>query len=68
MEKHEKDGTTDSPEYQAAIAEFFKSFVMRVDPWPAEFVHTLEMEEKDTTVYYTMCVLSFHRSFDVLRG
>ncbi|GJE89194.1 proline iminopeptidase [Phanerochaete sordida] len=54
VEKHDKNGTTEDPEYQAAIAEFFKAYVLRVDPWPAEFLHVLELYEKDPTVYHTM--------------
>lgn len=37
---------------------FFQQFVLRVDPWPAEFTHCLEMYSKDPTVYHTMYVNS----------
>ncbi|EKM60681.1 uncharacterized protein PHACADRAFT_83971 [Phanerochaete carnosa HHB-10118-sp] len=54
VEKHEKDGTTDSPEYQAAISVFMNTYVMRLDPWPTEVLSVFEWMMKDPTVYYTM--------------
>ncbi|EKM55974.1 uncharacterized protein PHACADRAFT_256971 [Phanerochaete carnosa HHB-10118-sp] len=54
VEKHEKYGTTSSPEYQAAIVKFFKAYVLQLEPWPTEFLHALEMTEKEPSVYHTM--------------
>lgn len=50
----EKKGKTDSEEYEAAVLEFYKWFVCRVDPTPKEFVETMESLKEDDTVYYTM--------------
>ena len=57
MEKHEKAGTTNDPEYEAAIMMFYKKFVLQVDPWPPEFLRVLEMQGQDPTVSHTMCAL-----------
>lgn len=59
MEKHEAAGTTEDPEYQGAIAAFFKEYVLRIEPWPKDFMHTLELFGTDPTVYHTMYVLLF---------
>jgi proline iminopeptidase len=32
---HESAGTTDSPEYQAAVMMFYHRYILRRDPWPA---------------------------------
>jgi proline-specific peptidase len=34
IERHEADGFTGCPEYQAAILVFYKRHVCRLDPWP----------------------------------
>jgi proline-specific peptidase len=34
INRHEADGTTDCPEYAAAILPFYRSHVCRLDPWP----------------------------------
>jgi proline iminopeptidase len=36
MSRHEKAGTTDSEEYQAATMAFYQRHVCRLDPWPKE--------------------------------
>lgn len=54
--KHEKAGTTDSKEYQDAIAVFYAKHLCRVQPMPAAVVKTFEWLEKDPTVYHTMSV------------
>ena len=63
IEKHEREGTTEDPEYQQATMQFFKKFVLRVDPWPAEFLHNLEMHAEDPTVYHTMYVALFSLTY-----
>ncbi len=34
--RHEKDGTTDAPEYQQAMAVFYSYFLARKQPWSAD--------------------------------
>lgn len=34
IEAHEAAGTTDSPEYQAAVMDFYHRYLLRRDPWP----------------------------------
>ncbi len=36
LHRHEEAGTTDSEEYAAATMEFYKQYLCRLDPWPAE--------------------------------
>lgn len=54
LRRCEDEGKTDSEEYEAAVLEFYKWFVVRVDPMPKEFVETMENLKEDDTVYYTM--------------
>jgi len=34
--EHEEAGTTDSPEYQGAVVEYYARYVLLRDPWPAD--------------------------------
>ena len=52
IEKHEADGTFDSPEYQQAVTEYYKRYVCRRDPWPDDVNKTLA--ELGVPVYGTM--------------
>jgi proline-specific peptidase len=52
--KHEKDGTTDSPEYEAAVAVFYSLHVCRVKPLPKDWNDTEAAIKADQTVYLTM--------------
>lgn len=54
LKKHEEDGTVDSPQYEAAVFEFYKRHVCRVDPMPADVMATFENVKVDDTVYHTM--------------
>jgi hypothetical protein len=38
--KHEKDGTTDSEEYEEAVKVFYEIHVCRLKPWPQDVVDT----------------------------
>ncbi len=40
LAQHEKAGTTESEEYQAAMMQYYKRYVCRVDPWPKEVEDT----------------------------
>jgi L-proline amide hydrolase len=50
----ERTGETSTPEFQAAVMEFYKRHVCRLDPWPDELVRTFGAIESDPTVYGTM--------------
>jgi L-proline amide hydrolase len=50
----ERSGATDTPEFQAAVMEFYTRFVCRLDPWPDEVVRSFDAMESDPTVYHTM--------------
>jgi L-proline amide hydrolase len=50
----ERSGETSTPEFQAAVMEFYKRHVCRVDPWPDEVVRSFAAMESDPTVYGTM--------------
>jgi proline-specific peptidase len=38
--RHEKDGTTDSPEYQSAVMVYYADFLARRQPWSADIDST----------------------------
>jgi L-proline amide hydrolase len=50
----ERSGETSTPEFQAAVMEFYKRHVCRVDPWPDYVLRSFEAMEADPTVYGTM--------------
>lgn len=52
--KHEADGTTDSPEYEAAMDVFYRKHVCRVKPYPKDWEDTEAAIKADQTVYLTM--------------
>lgn len=51
IHKHEKEGTTDDPAYEAALNEFNKRFKCRCDPWPQELIIAYDLLKQDSTVY-----------------
>jgi len=52
--QHEKAGSTDSPDYLAAMKVFYDRHVCRVVPNPPEVVASFAGLEQDPTVYHTM--------------
>ena len=51
----ERDGLTESPEYEEAVTVFYKRHVCRLEPWPVpEIAVTLQHLKDDPTVYGTM--------------
>ncbi|KAK7045124.1 proline iminopeptidase [Favolaschia claudopus] len=54
LSKHEKDGTTDSEEYQAAVGVFYARHLCIIDPMPAPITEGFGWIQKDPTVYLTM--------------
>lgn len=53
IEKHEKEGTTDSPEYQQAMGIFYEKHVCKT-PWPKELEASFAAMLQNPTVYSTM--------------
>jgi L-proline amide hydrolase len=52
--RHEKDETTSSPEYMAAVQVFYDRHLCRVKPQPEEVTRSFAQIAADPTVYYTM--------------
>jgi L-proline amide hydrolase len=50
----ERSGETSTPEFEAAVMEFYKRHVCRLDPWPDEVHRSFAAMEADPTVYGTM--------------
>lgn len=54
LRSHEEAGTTDCPEYEAAMTTFYDRHVCRVVPNPPEVRAAFAALEEDPTVYHTM--------------
>ncbi|KAF8153777.1 proline iminopeptidase [Crassisporium funariophilum] len=54
LNKHEEAGTTDSKEYEEAVAVFYDRHLCRLKPMPSDVVAVLDWIAKDPTVYHTM--------------
>ncbi len=52
--KHEQAGTTDDPDYQSAMTEFYHRHVCRVVPYPEPVQRTFDKLAQYPEVYYTM--------------
>lgn len=53
LTRHEADGTTDSPEYEAAVRVYYDRHLCRV-PWPDYLERSFAQMADDPTVYHTM--------------
>ena len=53
LRRHEAAGTTDSPDYEAAVDVFYRRHVCRI-PKPEAYVRSSAQEAADPTVYHTM--------------
>jgi len=53
LTSHEQAGTTDSPEYKAAVRVYYDRHLCRV-PWPDCVERSFAQMEADPTVYHTM--------------
>lgn len=42
IRRHESQGTTDSREYEAAVAEYLKNYLCRLNPWPPELLQSFD--------------------------
>jgi proline-specific peptidase len=52
--RHERDGTTDTPEYQEALMQFYKKHVLNIVVWPPEALRSMAQMGEDPTVYRAM--------------
>ena len=52
--KHEAAGTTESPDYTAAVRVFYDRHLCRLDPWPDCMNRSFRYMQEDPTVYHTM--------------
>ena len=53
LTRHEQAGTTDDPEYDAAVRVFYDRHLCRV-PWPDCVQRSFDQTDADPTVYHTM--------------
>ena len=68
LTRHEADGTTDDPEYEAAVEVFYDRHLCRI-PWPDCVQRSFAQMAADPTVYHTMNGPSeFHASARSRRG
>ncbi|KAJ7048677.1 proline-specific peptidase [Mycena amicta] len=54
LDKHEKEGTTESEEYEGAVGVFYSRFLCRLNPLPEPVAEGFGWIKKDPTVYLTM--------------
>jgi proline iminopeptidase len=47
IRRHEKAGTTDSKEYDAAVTEYLKRHLCRIGPWPEDLTRSLAASNMD---------------------
>ena len=55
---HEREGTIDHAEYQAALRSFDEQYLCQVKPLPEEFLTSVAVQQANPTVNMTMCVRS----------
>jgi L-proline amide hydrolase len=54
LNRHERAGTTNSTEYQAAMMAFYERHLCRIVPFPAALQRSFAQLEAEPTVYHTM--------------
>ncbi|KAF7790798.1 hypothetical protein EIP86_001755 [Pleurotus ostreatoroseus] len=54
IKKHLEAGTTEEPEFKAAVQYYFSQHICRLDPWPEHFAKSLERMGEDPTVSKAM--------------
>lgn len=54
LQRHEAAGTTAAPEYEAAMMEFYRRHVIRVDPLPEAVARSFAKLARNPQVYHTM--------------
>jgi L-proline amide hydrolase len=66
--RHEKDGTTSSAEYTAAVQVFYDRHLCRMKPMPEEMTRSFAQIAADPTVYHTMNGPSEFHVIGTLKG
>lgn len=61
LRRHEREGTTNDPEYQEGMVTFYKRQICTLDPWPKALQEAFAESAKDDTVYHIMSVVISHR-------
>ena len=54
LARHEKDGTTDTPEYQEGLMQFYRKHILNLEVWPPEALKSMGQMGEDPTVYRAM--------------
>ncbi|KAJ7135099.1 proline-specific peptidase [Mycena filopes] len=54
LDLHEKNGTTESEEYQAAVGVFYSRFLCTINPLPSPVAEGFAWIKRDPTVYLTL--------------
>lgn len=54
LQRHERAGTTNSPEYERAMATYYRRHVCRLDPWPPAMMTAFAALQEDPEVYTTL--------------
>ena len=54
LSRCEREGKTDTEEYESVVKVYYKKHVCRVDPWPKDLEDTFANIKEDSTVYMTM--------------
>lgn len=63
----EKEGTTDTEEYEGAMKVFYDRHVCRIVPNPKDMDDAMAKVKEDPTVYHTMYVLSLFHIYSLFR-
>ena len=54
LTRHEENGTTDDPEYEAAVMVFYERHVCRLSPMPECVMRSFDQIAANPTVYHSM--------------
>lgn len=54
LRRHERDGTTDAPEYQEALVRIYRKHILNLEVWPPEALKSMAEMGEDPTVYRAM--------------
>lgn len=66
LDRCEKEGKTESKEYQDAVKIYYSHFLCTIDPMPEALQKSFEWMEKDPTVYLTMLVYLHEQALTVV--
>ena len=66
LRRHERDGTTDAPEYQQALVQFYRKHILNLEVWPPEALKSMAGMGEDPTVYRAMYARTAFSYFTLL--